>query len=163
MSLIHGHAFDIFQPHIWGTSDPSYSQRLLQRQNAYFGPFPASYAGIADARTMRYIAEIMQNKPVAFPETLHPETKRVVALSMDKHPVPKHYSLATTFPDICAVDREFILRIIKMDPRERPTAQELLQDVWFDQDEQSGSLEDEIDLGYSYGIKVEPGSCEDDD
>lgn len=163
LSLIHGHASNPIEPHEVSTDDPNYSQRLLQRQNAYFGPFPASYAGIANARTMRYIAEIMQNKPIANPETLHPETKLGTASSMEQHPVLKHYSLASTFPDICAADREFILRIMKMDPRDRPTAKELLQDVWFDQDERSGSPEDEFDCGYSYEIKVEPGSCEDDD
>jgi len=28
-------------------------------------------------------------------------------------------------------DREFICKMMKMDPRERPTAKELLQDDWF--------------------------------
>jgi len=29
-------------------------------------------------------------------------------------------------------DREFLLKIMKMDPRDRPTAKELLLDKWFD-------------------------------
>jgi casein kinase II subunit alpha len=28
-------------------------------------------------------------------------------------------------------DRQFVARILKMDPRERPTARELLKDEWF--------------------------------
>ena len=28
-------------------------------------------------------------------------------------------------------DKEFILRIMKLDPRDRPSARELLQDKWF--------------------------------
>ena len=31
-------------------------------------------------------------------------------------------------------DRAFICKIMKFDPRDRPTAEELLQDEWFDHD-----------------------------
>ncbi|KAL2361384.1 hypothetical protein RJZ56_005742 [Blastomyces dermatitidis] len=33
--------------------------------------------------------------------------------------------------EISLEDKEFILRIMKMDPRDRPTAKELLEDEWF--------------------------------
>lgn len=33
--------------------------------------------------------------------------------------------------EISREDRTFVLNIMKMDPRDRPTAQELLDDVWF--------------------------------
>jgi serine/threonine protein kinase len=35
-------------------------------------------------------------------------------------------------------DRDFILRIMKIDPRDRPTAEELLQDPWFELIEEAG-------------------------
>jgi len=31
-------------------------------------------------------------------------------------------------------DKEFICRIMKIDPRDRPTAKELLQNAWFNED-----------------------------
>jgi len=36
--------------------------------------------------------------------------------------------------DECLVpeDREFLLKVMKLDPRDRPTARKLLQDKWFD-------------------------------
>lgn len=35
-------------------------------------------------------------------------------------------------------DRDLILKIMKMDPRDRPTAEELLQDPWFELIEEAG-------------------------
>jgi serine/threonine protein kinase len=35
-------------------------------------------------------------------------------------------------------DRDLILRIMKIDPRDRPTAEELLQDSWFEVIEEAG-------------------------
>lgn len=42
----------------------------------------------------------------------------------------KHFS-RTGPPEIAVEDRDFILRIMEIDPRDRPSAQELLQDEWF--------------------------------
>jgi len=33
--------------------------------------------------------------------------------------------------EICDADKAFILKIMKLDPRDRPKAKELLQDEWF--------------------------------
>ncbi|KAG4435377.1 hypothetical protein IFR05_009120 [Cadophora sp. M221] len=33
--------------------------------------------------------------------------------------------------EICDSDKDFVLRIMELDPRDRPTAEELLQDPWF--------------------------------
>lgn len=38
--------------------------------------------------------------------------------------------------EISKEDKAFILRIMKLDPRDRPTAKELLEDVWFKVDEE---------------------------
>jgi serine/threonine protein kinase len=37
----------------------------------------------------------------------------------------------TTSKEISEADKDFILRIMKLDPRDRPTAASLLEDVWF--------------------------------
>ena len=36
-----------------------------------------------------------------------------------------------SFTEISNEDRSFICRMMKLDPRDRPTASELLQDEWF--------------------------------
>jgi serine/threonine protein kinase len=33
--------------------------------------------------------------------------------------------------EISTEDKEFVLRIMKLDPRDRPSAEELLEDKWF--------------------------------
>lgn len=33
--------------------------------------------------------------------------------------------------EICRADKQFVLKIMKLDPRDRPTANQLLQDEWF--------------------------------
>ena len=33
--------------------------------------------------------------------------------------------------EICNADKAFVLKIMKLDPRDRPTVKELLQDEWF--------------------------------
>jgi serine/threonine protein kinase len=34
-------------------------------------------------------------------------------------------------------DKEFILKVLKLEPRDRPTAEELLADTWFTEESQS--------------------------
>lgn len=34
-------------------------------------------------------------------------------------------------PELSKADRSFLCRIMKLDPRDRPTAKELLMDEWF--------------------------------
>ena len=34
--------------------------------------------------------------------------------------------------EVSKEDKKFILRIMKLDPRDRPSAQQLLDDEWFD-------------------------------
>jgi serine/threonine protein kinase len=51
---------------------------------------------------------------------------------MDRTP-PEAMSLFswTTSAEVSDADKAFILRIMKLDPRDRPTATELLEDKWF--------------------------------
>ena len=37
----------------------------------------------------------------------------------------------TTAREICEADKTFVLKMMKLDPRDRLTAQELLEDKWF--------------------------------
>lgn len=162
ISLIHGHDFDVFKAHIWGGFDTDYTHKVLQRHHRIFGPFPDSFREIADAKTMEYIGQIIQkpstNEPYDRPhDGTDPHWMKTIGEDMKSQPAATHYRLPTTYPEICAEDRAFALRIMKLDPRDRPTAKELLQDVWFDQDGQSGSLEDETCGSYSMGVKVERG------
>jgi serine/threonine protein kinase len=41
--------------------------------------------------------------------------------------------------EVSDADKAFLLRIMKLDPRDRPTAQELLQDQWFRVEDQGNA------------------------
>lgn len=81
----------------------------MVRQHQWFGPFPVSYKEIADEATQEAILGIMSAVP---PEKLKP-FKFVGEI------------------EICDADKQFVLNMMKLDPRERPTARELLEDEWF--------------------------------
>lgn len=74
-----------------------------------FGPFPESYEQIASQEILAVLVWVMQNSP---PETLKP------------------FHL-TTSREICEEDKAFVLKAMRLDPRDRPTAKMLLEDTWF--------------------------------
>ena len=82
-------------------------------QYRYFGPFPPKYGEIINDETRQSILSLMD---LVKPETMTPF--RFV-----------------TEGEVSKEDKEFILKIMKMDWRDRPTAKELLQDEWFEGDE----------------------------
>lgn len=86
-----------------------YDTKIVVRQHQWFGPFPISYREIADEDTQQAILGIMSVVP---PEKLKPF---------------KYLSAR----EICNADKAFVLRIMMLDPRDRPTARELLQGEWF--------------------------------
>ncbi|PGH06135.1 STE/STE20 protein kinase [Blastomyces parvus] len=108
ISLIYGEGFHIFKPDVPVDHD-EYEIKILTKHHRCFGPFPASYEQIADQERLAVLLWIMQNTPR---ETLKP------------------FHLTTT-REICEEDKEFVLKAMKLDPRDRPTAQELLADKWF--------------------------------
>lgn len=108
ISLIYGEGFHIFKPDVPVDHD-EYDLKILMKHHRCFGPFPESYEEIADQERLAVLVWIMQNSP---PETLRP------------------FHL-TTAREICQEDKEFVLRAMKLDPRDRPTAQQLLEDKWF--------------------------------
>ena len=107
INLIWGLNFHIFEP-----EEPEghemYDTKIVVRQHQWFGPFPISYQEITDQDTQEAIIGIMSIVP---PEKLK----------------PFQY---VGEREICGADKVFILKIMKLDPRERPTVGELLQDEW---------------------------------
>lgn len=79
------------------------------KQHQFCGPFPLSYKEIADDETLAILTYVMRGVP---PEKMKP------------------FRLITE-REISKEDKTFILKIMKLDPRDRPTAKELLQNEWF--------------------------------
>ncbi len=84
----------------------------MMKQHQFFGPFPKSYEDFADEDTLRALACVMLEVP--------PETRKPFARVSER--------------ELAKADKEFILKIMKLDPRDRPTAKQLLQDMWFKAD-----------------------------
>ena len=81
---------------------------VLSRMHRYFGTFPDSF-----------IQEVANENASAIVEFIHsigPPTK------------PFHLMTRREIPP---ADRDFVLKIIKLDPGDRPTADKLLEDEWF--------------------------------
>ncbi|PGH07313.1 serine/threonine protein kinase [Blastomyces parvus] len=110
ISLLYGRGFHIFKPNI-PIDHEDYEIKILMKHYQCFGPFPKSYVEIADDPRLQAIIWVMDNCP---PDTLKP------------------FHL-TTSREICQEDKEFVLKMMKLDPRDRPTSQELLADQWFHQ------------------------------
>lgn len=106
--MIWGDNFFIFKPKVPRGHD-EYELEILAKYHTYFGPFPPSYADLADQETLGVLSIVMNDVP---PERLRP------------------FSLASQ-REISTEDIEFVLKIMKLDPRDRPTARQLLEDEWF--------------------------------
>jgi serine/threonine protein kinase len=108
ISLLYGRGFTIFDQNIPANHD-DFHAKILNKHHEIFGPFPSSYQEIADEGRLGLLAMIMDQTPL---EALSP--------------------FSWTSPaEVSDADKVFILRIMKLDPRDRPTAQELLEDEWF--------------------------------
>ena len=110
ISLIFGENWHIFKPYNLDPDDETYPVHVLIRQANFFGPFPLSYQEIADDErlqtitiVMNYIKDNVKRKPFC--------------MAQDK--------------ELTNEDRDFVCKIMKLDPRDRPTAEELLEDEWF--------------------------------
>jgi serine/threonine protein kinase len=110
MSMIWGDNFFIFKPKVPRGQD-DYELKILAKYHIYFGPYPPSYADLADQETLGLLSLVMNNVP---PEKLKP------------------FSFASR-REISREDKDFVLKIMRLDPRDRPTAKELLEDEWFDE------------------------------
>ncbi|KAM0721158.1 hypothetical protein Q7P37_003445 [Cladosporium fusiforme] len=108
ISLIFGDGFDIFDPH-GNVDQDSFLANILLKHNRIFGPFPPSYQDLVDQTSLEIIAMVHQQSTS---ETLQP-----FEYAVDK--------------ELSANDKAFLLRIMKLDPRDRPTVKQILEDDWF--------------------------------
>ncbi|GAB1312314.1 Serine/threonine protein kinase [Madurella fahalii] len=109
LSLWFGGGYHLFNPKVEmvDPEDDAYELTVLKRMHKFFGPYPQSYNDFNDLGTMTIINFINRQGPPAKP-------------------------FARAGPmEILPADKEFILQIMKLDPRDRPAAEELLADVWF--------------------------------
>jgi hypothetical protein len=109
ISLIYGGDFNIFRPKNARNGDENYNVEVVKSQFRYFGPFPAKYEEIASEETVTTILYLMH---LIQPSTMTPF--RMV-----------------TEREVVKEDKEFILKLMQMDWRDRPAAKDLLQDEWF--------------------------------
>jgi casein kinase II subunit alpha len=82
------------------------------QQARFFGPFPVSYEDFIDADQNKALAMIMSRIE-------EQKSRRPFQLLQDK--------------EVTAADKVFLCKVMRMDPRERPTARQLLEDEWFDE------------------------------
>ncbi|KAI0909699.1 STE/STE20 protein kinase [Ustulina deusta] len=109
ISLLYGGDFNIFRPKDVRYGDETYNLEVVKSQFRYFGPFPAKVREIFNDETLTSIVYLMEMVP---PETMTP-FRFVTEREMAKE------------------DKDFVLKIMQMDWRDRPTAKELLRDEWF--------------------------------
>ena len=73
---------------------------------------------------------------LSFREIMNQEREELVAATIDQ--INKEYLELpferSTDPYVTEADKMFLLKIMKLDPRDRPTASELLEDEWFDKE-----------------------------
>ncbi|PYI07608.1 putative serine/threonine protein kinase [Aspergillus sclerotiicarbonarius CBS 121057] len=112
VSLIYGGDFNLFRPRTVPYGHEEYNLEVLKRQFSYLGPFPGKYQDIASPETVMAILYLMHEIPQSQTTPFIRTTEKEVSL--------KH--------------KNFISKIMVMDWRDRPTAQELLKDNWFQED-----------------------------
>jgi serine/threonine protein kinase len=121
LSLVHGNGYHHFDPGWEGIKpeEQDYEMTVLKRMYHSFGPFPPSIADILD-----------------------PDTYEIVHFLNLQGPPQRPLQRWST-KQIPSADNEFIRRLLKLDPRDRPTVEEILDDEWFaetsDDTRESGS------------------------
>jgi serine/threonine protein kinase len=108
IALIYGNNWFIFKPDVPADHE-EYELRILMRQHQFFGPYPASYSEIANGDALTILNYVMGGVP---PEKMKP-FERITEREVSKE------------------DKAFLLKIMRLDPRERPTAKQLMEDEWF--------------------------------
>lgn len=90
--------------------DEEYEWTILKRHHMFLGPFPITYNEFADPDAIKIIIYTMNSVPT---EKMKP-FRYITEREMSKE------------------DNLFLQKIMKLDPRDRPTAASLLEDPWFD-------------------------------
>lgn len=91
--------------------DEDYPLNVLIQQARIFGPFPPTYEEIADEESLDVLTFVHNH--------------------IRENELYKPFELAND-KELTVQDKEFILKIMKPDPRDRPTAKQLLTDKWFE-------------------------------
>jgi hypothetical protein len=107
-----GEDFFLFRPKHAKRDDEEYILEVFKKQYRWFAPFPAKFVELIDDETANNIAYVIKD----------PKTEIT------------HFSMVTE-REFSKRDKVFILKIMKLDWRDRPTAKELLEDEWWEQDE----------------------------
>ncbi|KAK5711485.1 hypothetical protein LTR17_018360 [Elasticomyces elasticus] len=111
ISLFWGRDFHIFKPLKVSADDAEFPAHVLIQQARYFGPFPLSYKTFLDEEQEKILAAIhiyIEEQGIRIP----------FAQVEDK--------------EITSEDKELLCDMMQMDPRDRPTAKDLLKHDWFD-------------------------------
>ncbi|RMZ85263.1 hypothetical protein DV738_g379, partial [Chaetothyriales sp. CBS 135597] len=110
ISLIWGKNWHIFKPDKVSADHEEYAVHVLIQQARFFGPFPLSYEDVIDTEQNQILAGVLYY--------------------IEEHNLRKPFSLVQD-EEVTSEDKEFICKIMQMDPRDRPTAKQLLADEWF--------------------------------
>jgi casein kinase II subunit alpha len=109
ISLIWGEDWHIFKPDNVKPDNDTYPVHVLIKQMRFFGPPSVKYQELLDEERLQTVTTLLKY--------IHANN------------LYKDFSKAED-PELSIEDRDFICRIMKLDPRERPTAKELLEDPW---------------------------------
>jgi len=104
ISLIYGGDLNLSRPRDVPFGHEEYELKILMRQTQYLGPFPAKYEEIIDQETVAVILYLGEQIPKSKLTQFHRTTEREVSKE----------------------DKEFIGKIMKLDPRDRHSVKELL-------------------------------------
>lgn len=110
ISIIFGHHWHIFKPKDVEPDDVNYGFWVLVEQIRRFGPVPLSYEEISNEDRLGILAAAIDYVN---------ENQLHLPFSMSED------------EELVEGDRDFIMKMMKLDPRDRPTAKDLLQDEWF--------------------------------
>lgn len=111
MSLIFGEDYHIFEPNDSKVGDEAYDWLVFLNRVELFGPLRLKFQEILNK-------ERLEIATMAINHVLAKERPRRFCSAVDRELGPG--------------DREFICRIMRLEPRERPTAKELLEDEWLE-------------------------------
>ena len=96
----------MFKPSNIDPTDSTYPIEVLKRHDQFFGPFPLSYTSLADDDRL--------------------DTLTIITRLVERR---TPFEMASS-REIAKEDREFISKLMQLDPRDRPSAEMLLQDAW---------------------------------
>jgi casein kinase II subunit alpha len=123
ISLLYGEGFDLFRPNV-SVDHELYVDKILEKFHRFFGQYPASYLTLPGMNPE--VLELLTEIHTTFPREKRKPFQRI------------------SRTEISHGDRDFICKIMKLDPRDRPTVQELLEDEWFQERHED---EDRVSVG----------------